>query len=99
MTESFPLALPTLFFVVVYVVGLNVLGVWLGRGQRNARDYFLGGHAMPWWTVMASIVATETSALTFLSVPGDAYRSGYTFLQLVFGYVAGRILVAFLLLP
>ncbi len=97
--EAFSAGLPTFLLVVVYVVGLNVLGVWLGRGQRDARDYFLGGHAMPWWTVMASIVATETSALTFLSVPGDAYRSGYTFLQLVFGYVAGRIVVAFLLLP
>src|SRR5262249_41272319 len=99
MTESFPLALPTLFFVVVYVVALNVLGVWLGRGQRNARDYFLGGHAMPWWTVMASIVATETSALTFLSVPGDAYRTGYRFLHLFLGYGVGRLVVAFLLLP
>jgi solute:Na+ symporter, SSS family len=97
--ESIPLALPTLFFVVVYVVGLNVLGVWLGRGQKDARDYFLGGHAMPWWAVLASIVATETSALTFLSVPGDAYRSGYTFLQLVLGYIAGRVAVSFLLLP
>jgi len=48
---------------------------------------------------MASIVATETSALTFLSVPGDAYRSGFTFLQLGFGYLAGRIAISFLLLP
>jgi SSS family transporter len=91
--------LPTLLFVGIYLVGINVLGVWLGRGQRDARDYFLGGHAMPWGAVLASIVATETSALTFLSVPGDAYRSGYLFLQLVLGYIVGRIAVSLLLLP
>jgi hypothetical protein len=76
-----------------------VLGAWIGRGQKDARDYFLGGHSMPWWAVLGSIVASETSALTFLSVPGDAYRSGYTFLQLVFGYIVGRFAVAALLLP
>jgi solute:Na+ symporter, SSS family len=93
------LGLPTLIAIVVYLAGINVLGAWLGRGQKDAKDYFLGNHAMPWWAVMASIVATETSALTFLSVPGDAYRTGFTFLQLAFGYLVGRIVVARLLLP
>ena len=79
--------------------GINVLGAWIGRGQKDAREYFLGSHAMPWWAVMGSIVATETSALTFLSVPGDAYRTGFAFLQLVFGYVIGRIAVSMFLLP
>jgi SSS family transporter len=97
--ETLRVGLPTLLFIVVYLVGINVLGAWLGRGQKDARDYFLGGHAMPWGAVMASIVATETSALTFLSVPGDAYSSGYTFLQLVFGYIVGRFAVSFMLLP
>jgi SSS family solute:Na+ symporter len=97
--RAFSAGVSALLFVAAYLVGINFLGARLGRGQKNARDYFLGGHAMPWGTVMASIVATETSALTFLSVPGDAYASGYTFLQLVFGYVAGRIAASFLLLP
>ena len=97
--ESIRLGLPTLLLICAYLAGINLLGAWIGRRQANARDYFLGGHAMPWWAVMASIVATETSALTFLSVPGDAYRSGYRFLQLVLGYVLGRILVSILLLP
>ena len=97
--ESLRLALPALVLILVYLVGINVLGGILGRGQKDARDYFLGSHAMPWWAVMGSIVATETSALTFLSVPGDAYHSGFTFLQLVFGYIVGRIAVSFLLLP
>src|SRR5450830_261377 len=97
--EGISLGLPTLIAIAVYLAGINVLGAWLGRGQRDAKDYFLGSHAMPWWAVMASIVATETSALTFLSVPGDAYRTGFTFLQLAFGYLIGRIVVSALLLP
>ena len=97
--ELLRVGLPTLAAVVVYLVGINVLGAWLGRGQRDAQEYFLGRHAMPWWAVMASIVATETSALTFLSVPGDAYRTGFAFLQLTFGYLLGRIAVSFILLP
>jgi SSS family transporter len=97
--EGISLGLPTLVAIALYLAGINVLGAWLGKGQKDARDYFLGGHAMPWGAVMASIVATETSALTFLSVPGDAYRSGFTFLQLAFGYLVGRIAVSFLLLP
>jgi SSS family transporter len=97
--EALRLGLPTLLFVVAYLAGINLLGAWIGRGQRDARDYFLGSQAMPWWAVMGSIVATETSALTFLSVPGDAYRTGFLFLQLVFGYVVGRIAIAAILLP
>ena len=97
--ESLRVGLPTLVLILVYLAGINVLGAWIGRGQKDARDYFLGSHAMPWWAVMGSIVATETSALTFLSIPGDAYRTGFAFLQLVFGYILGRFAVSFLLLP
>jgi SSS family solute:Na+ symporter len=97
--EGISLGVPTLVAIAVYLAAINVLGAWLGKGQKDAKDYFLGGHAMPWGAVMASIVATETSALTFLSVPGDAYRSGFTFLQLAFGYLVGRIAVSFILLP
>jgi len=97
--ETLRIGLPALTLIAVYLTGINVLGAWIGRGQKDARDYFLGSHAMPWWAVMGSIVATETSALTFLSVPGDAYRTGFLFLQLVFGYVVGRIAISFTLLP
>jgi SSS family solute:Na+ symporter len=99
LMEGLSLGLPTLVAIVLYLAGINLLGAALGRGQKDAKDYFLGGHAMPWGAVMASIVATETSALTFLSVPGDAYRTGFTFLQLAFGYLVGRIAVSLLLLP
>ena len=97
--ELLRVGLPALVAIGLYLAGINLLGAWLGRGQRDAGDYFLGRHAMPWWAVMASIVATETSALTFLSVPGDAYRTGFAFLQLTFGYLIGRIVVSFVLLP
>ena len=97
--ELLRVGLPAIVAILVYLAGINLLGAWLGRGQRDAGDYFLGSHAMPWWAVMASIVATETSALTFLSVPGDAYRSGFAFLQLAFGYLVGRIAVSLILLP
>src|SRR5229473_2001320 len=97
--ESLRVGLPTLLLILVYLAGINVLGAWIGRGQKDANDYFLGSHAMPWWAVMGSIVATETSTLTFLSVPGDAYRTGFAFLQLVIGYVIGRIAVSIFLLP
>ncbi len=97
--ESFRLGVPALLLIVAYLAGINVLGAWIGRRQKDARDYFLGSHAMPWWAVLGSIVATETSALTFLSIPGDAYRSGFAFLQLVLGYIVGRVAVARLLLP
>jgi SSS family transporter len=97
--ETLRIGLPALVLIAAYLAGINILGAWIGRGQKDARDYFLGSHAMPWWAVMGSIVATETSALTFLSVPGDAYRTGFLFLQLVFGYVVGRIAISFTLLP
>ncbi|MFN8091649.1 MAG: sodium:solute symporter [Vicinamibacteria bacterium] len=97
--ELLRVGLPALVAIAIYLAGINLLGAWLGRGQKDAGDYFLGRHAMPWWAVMASIVATETSALTFLSVPGDAYRTGFAFLQLTFGYLIGRIVVSFVLLP
>jgi solute:Na+ symporter, SSS family len=97
--EAVRLGIPALVLIALYLGFINLLGARLGRGQKDARDYFLGSHAMPWGAVLASIVATETSALTFLSVPGDAYTSGYMFLQLVLGYVVGRILVAWILLP
>jgi solute:Na+ symporter, SSS family len=91
----------TLDFVVlgVYVLGVTAWGVWLGRGQTGARDYFLGGRDLPWGAVLFSVVATETSTLTFLSIPGVAYATNLSFLQLTIGYLLGRIVVAFVLLP
>ena len=85
--------------LVVYLAGTTALGVWLGRGQKDARDYFVAGGEIPWWAVLFSIVATETSALTFISIPGLAYLGNFTFLQVAAGYLLGRIVVAYTLLP
>jgi len=85
--------------VVTYFAAVLTAGVVLGGRQRDATDYFLGRHGLPWWAIMLSIAATETSALTVISVPGLAARGNLTFLQLSFGYLVGRIGVAALLLP
>jgi SSS family solute:Na+ symporter len=85
--------------LVVYLVGTTALGMWLGRNQRDARDYFVAGQAIPWWAILFSVVATETSALTFISIPGLAYLGNFTFLQIATGYLLGRIVIAATLLP
>jgi Na+/proline symporter len=93
--------------VVAYGVATTLLGVWFTRRQRDLNTYFVGDRDVSWWLVLVSIVATETSTVTFLSVPGVAYFPGsdkipsgdLTFLQLAMGYVVGRCLIAWLLLP
>ena len=85
--------------IVAYLAGTTALGIWVGRRQTGSKDYFVAGRQIPWWAVLFSIVATETSALTFISIPGLAYTGNLGFLQVVAGYILGRIGVAFLLLP
>ena len=85
--------------LLTYLAGTTALGMWVGRRQASARDYFVADRAIPWWAVMFSIVATETSALTFISIPGLAYTGNLGFLQVAAGYILGRIVVAFALLP
>lgn len=82
-----------------YLAGVVTLGTWLGRRQQGAADYFLGRHSLPWWAILISVVATETSALTVISIPGIGHRGDLTFLQLALGYIVGRVAVAWLLLP
>jgi SSS family transporter len=88
--------------VVAYGLATLFLGVWFTRRQRDLNTFFVGDRDINWWLVLVSIVATETSTVTFLSVPGLAFnRDGgnLMFLQLAFGYVIGRMLIAWLLLP
>ena len=85
--------------IVVYLLGMIGLGGWFGKGQRNTRDYFLGSRNLPWWSVGASIIATETSALTFIGVPAMAFGGDLTFIQIILGYVIARILLAIVLVP
>jgi solute:Na+ symporter, SSS family len=85
--------------VAVYLLAVVLFGAWVGRRQRGVNDYLLGDRQLPWWLLLLSIVATETSSVTFLSVPGTAYRGDLTFLQLAMGFVVGRYAVVTLLLP
>ncbi len=88
-----------LAIVIAYLLGVTALGMRFRRGQQNATDYFLGGRSAPWWALAFSIVATETSTLTIIGTPAIAYGGNLTFLQLVFGYLIGRVLIVLLLLP
>src|SRR5919109_548675 len=88
-----------LLVVAVYLVGTTLLGIWVGRRQRDAKDYFVAGRTIPWWAITFSVVATETSALTFISIPALAYATNLGFLQIAAGYILGRVVVARALLP
>jgi len=88
-----------LAIVIAYLIGVTALGIHFRRGQHDAKDYFLGGRTAPWWALAFSIVATETSTLTIIGTPAISYGGNLTFLQLVFGYLIGRVLIVLLLLP
>lgn len=87
--------------VVGYMLAVLAFGVWVGRGKQSATRYFLGDRSLPWGALLLSIVATETSTVTFLSIPGLAAAAGgnLTFLQITIGYIVGRLGVIFILLP
>ncbi len=91
-----------LFLDLAVVLVYLALALWYGQRAyrgRTVRDYFLTGRDAPWWAIMASIVATETSTVTVISVPGYAFAGDLTFLQLALGYVAGRLMISSFLLP
>ncbi len=90
-----------LIIIFGYLAAVLAAGFWFGRRQDSTSRYFFGGHQVPWWAISASIVATETSTITFISVPGTAYaRAGdFRFLQLVFGYLLGRIVISIVFIP
>ncbi len=88
-----------LAILFAYLAGVVALGLWIGRGTRSFTDYIVGGRNRPWWLILFSIVATETSTVTFLSIPGFAFSRDVTWLQIAFGFVIGRFVVAYLLLP
>jgi len=85
--------------IAVYLISIAVFGIISGGKQKSIKDYFLGSSVVPWWAVCFSIVAAETSTLTFISIPGLAYLTNLNFLQVTLGYLLGRIIVAFVFLP
>jgi len=103
MTESLNLSmgLNHLDFLIIglYLAGITLFGLRFRKKQRTLRDYFLAGRDIPWWAIALSIVAAETSTLTIISIPGLAYDTNLTFLQVVMGYVVGRVVISFVLLP
>ena len=88
-----------LFIILIFLAGFSIYGIYQSRFNKSSEDYFLGGRNLPWPVAMLSIVATETSVLTFISVPGLAYRDDWFFLQLAIGYIIGRVIVSLFLLP
>lgn len=88
-----------IIIIIVYLLGVAAFGILKGGKQKTAKDYFLSEKAIPWWAVCFAVVATETSALTFISIPGIAYLGNLNFLQLAIGYIIGRIIVSYFLLP
>src|SRR6516225_9058481 len=83
----------------IYLVGITLFGLRFRKKQRSLRDYFLAGREIPWWAIALSIVAAETSTLTIISVPGLSYDANLTFLQVILGYLVGRVVISFVLLP
>jgi len=85
--------------IALYLVAITAFGSWFAKFQKTTRDYFLADRSSPWWAICFTIVATETSTLSFIGVPAQAYTGAMGFLQLAFGYVIGRVLVSLLFIP
>jgi solute:Na+ symporter, SSS family len=85
--------------IALYLTGITLFGLRFRKRQRSLRDYFLADRNIPWWAIALSIVAAETSTLTIISIPGLAYDTDLTFLQVVLGYLVGRVIISFVLLP
>jgi SSS family transporter len=88
-----------LAIIAAYLVGITLFGLKFRKKERSLKDYFLADRNIPWWAIMLSIVAAETSTLTIISIPGVAYRGDLTFLQVVMGYLVGRIIISLLFIP
>jgi len=85
--------------IALYLAGITLFGLRFRKRQRSLRDYFLADRNIPWWAIALSIVAAETSTLTIISIPGLAYDTNLTFLQVVLGYLVGRVIISLVLLP
>lgn len=90
-----------LVIIVGYLIGITLFGVLFAGKQKTTDEYFVGDRSVPWWAIAMSIVATETSTITFVSVPGIAFAKGgnFQFLQLVLGYMLGRVVISLVFIP
>src|SRR5213082_4090411 len=88
-----------LTIVGLYLVGITLFGLRFRTGEKSLRSYFLAQRTVPWWAIALSIVSAETSTLTIISIPGLAYDTNFTFLQVVMGYMLARIVISLVFLP
>ncbi|MFN3329356.1 MAG: sodium:solute symporter, partial [Pyrinomonadaceae bacterium] len=90
-----------LLIIFGYLIGVTLFGIWFSSRQKTTEHYFVGNRSVPWWAIAMSIVATETSTITFISVPGIAFakNGNFEFLQVVFGYMVGRIVISLIFIP
>src|ERR1700721_559219 len=88
-----------LAIIALYLIGITLFGLRFRKRHRYLRHYFFARQDIPWWVIALSIVAAETSTLTIISIPGLAYDTNLTFLQVVLGYLVGRVIIRFFLLP
>jgi len=93
------LTLPDLIVIVLYLAGITIFGITFRQKDGSVRDYLLGSRSAPWWALAISIVATETSTLTIIGTPALAFAGNLTFLQLVLGYLVGRVVIVLVFLP
>src|SRR6267378_2025263 len=85
--------------IAIYLICITIFGLRFRKRQRSLRDYFLADRNIPWWAIGLSIVAAETSTLTIIGTPGIAYGGNFGFLQVVFGYLLGRVIISLILIP
>ena len=88
-----------LTIVVLYLIGITLFGLRFRRSDKSLKSYFLADRSVPWWAIALSIVSAETSTLTIISIPGLAYDTNFSFLQIVFGYLVARIIISVIFLP
>jgi SSS family transporter len=94
-----------LAIVALYLIGITLFGLRFrqqkgaSKADRSLKSYFLANNTIPWWAIALSIVSAETSTLTIISIPGVAFAGDFGFLQIVLGYLLGRIVVSVLFLP
>src|SRR5437879_12954922 len=88
-----------LSIVGLYLIGITLFGLRFRNSEKSLKSYFLADRSVPWWAISLSIVSAETSTLTIISIPGLAYDTNFSFLQVVMGYMLARIVIAAVFLP
>src|SRR5436309_8673701 len=97
--SSLSMRIADLAVIAAYLIFITWFGAQFKESQKSLKDYFLGGRGAPWWAIAFSVVSAETSTLTVIGTPAISFAGNFTFLQLILGYVLGRIVSTILFLP